>query len=131
MECSLRPYSVGVACALAFAVLDGQEPDASTVARLLPKLESGLDDLEKWWLRGGRKFVNGDEISIADLMIAYEIDMLQVLVTDPKANYEALVLARPTLKAYLERVREACVPVYEEHLKATLVVRDILLKSSK
>lgn len=90
----------------------------------LPGLHVAMDAIEEVWLRDSR-FVAGDEVSVADLLIATELDMLHICLEEP-FSYATLVESRPKLVEYLARVKEACAPHYAEILQPVLNFRAAL-----
>ncbi|XP_050301456.1 glutathione S-transferase theta-1-like [Anthonomus grandis grandis] len=88
-------------------MLTQSPPDADTIATHESNMETSLDEIEELWLSQGHKFIVSDEISVADLFAAAELEQPKV------AGYD-VTKGRPLLEAYLKRVRESCNPVYDE-----------------
>lgn len=79
-----------------------------------------LDDIEKLWLSQG-KYIVGNELTVADLFAACEIEQPRMAGFDPTEG-------RPILKKWLERVREETKPYYEE---AHVILNKIVAKGNK
>ncbi|HEV2363606.1 MAG TPA: glutathione S-transferase family protein [Caulobacteraceae bacterium] len=75
----------------------GGVADEAVVAAALPKAEICYDEIDR--LLGEQRFLAGEALSLADLMIAPQMDLLTLA---PEG--EALVKARPRLAAWLARV---------------------------
>ncbi|EDS39819.1 glutathione-s-transferase theta, gst [Culex quinquefasciatus] len=71
------------------------------------EMERCLDFIEREYLGRGSKFIVGDEISVADLLAACEIEQPRMAGYDPCAG-------RPNLTAWMGRVREVTSPFYEQ-----------------
>ncbi|KAL9696275.1 hypothetical protein quinque_015560 [Culex quinquefasciatus] len=67
------------------------------------EMERCLDFIEREYLGRGSKFIVGDEISVADLLAACEIEQPRMAGYDPCAG-------RPNLTAWMGRVREVTSP---------------------
>lgn len=90
----------------------GREPgDDNVIGSALRQMEKTLDKIEDLWLVGdgaGAGFLGGQaQVSIADLLAAAELEQPRVTGYEPGAG-------RPKVKAWLERVRNATYPHYEE-----------------
>lgn len=84
------------------------EVDPKKVDRLRTKMVDGLDLFEREWLDGGRlPFVGGKEFSFADVVAACEIEQPKLAGFDPRVG-------RPQLAAWMERVRAATNPHYDQ-----------------
>uniref|UniRef100_U5ESX6 glutathione transferase n=1 Tax=Corethrella appendiculata TaxID=1370023 RepID=U5ESX6_9DIPT len=70
-------------------------------------MEYVLDLFENIWLQDGNKFITGNEITVADLLAACEIEQTKV------TGYNACE-GRPKLQKYLETVRAETNPFYDE-----------------
>ncbi|XP_066245865.1 glutathione S-transferase theta-1 [Euwallacea similis] len=99
-------------------IMTGNPPNEKVLAQYEGNLVKGLDQIKELWLSQGPYFL-GDQISVADIFAACEIEQLKVV------NYDAFK-GRPELKAWLERVRDLCNPVYDE---AHAVINKIAAKS--
>ncbi|KAH1007063.1 hypothetical protein HUJ04_004342 [Dendroctonus ponderosae] len=80
-----------------------------------------LDQLEELWLSPELKYIAGDSISVADIFAASELEQTRLAAYDVTKD-------RPILKAWLERVREECNPVYSE---AHAVLNRLVAKNSQ
>ncbi|XP_062539528.1 glutathione S-transferase theta-2B-like [Armigeres subalbatus] len=86
----------------------GLEVDQAKAERLRAKMIDGLDVFEREWLDGGRQpFVTGKELTFADVLAACEIEQPKLAGFDPRVG-------RPQLAAWMERVREATNPYYDQ-----------------
>lgn len=94
-------------------------PDQETVAMHEANMVTCLDQIEELWLSQGRKYIAGDDISVADIFAACELEQPKV------AGYD-VTKGRPILKAWLETVKEDCNPFYNE---AHSVINKIAMKS--
>lgn len=84
----------------------GKEARQDQVDEYRNRMIGCLDTIETVWLKD-TKFLVGNEISVADLLGACEIEQLQVTDYNP---FEG----RPKLTAWIERVRNATKPDYDD-----------------
>lgn len=101
-------------------------------------MESCLDDIENLWLSQG-KFIAGDEITVADLFAACEIEQPRMSIIALTFIFVSNVdiflgmagynptKGRTILKNWLDRVKEATDPYYKE---AHVVVNKIAAKQN-
>ncbi|XP_058831676.1 glutathione S-transferase theta-1-like [Topomyia yanbarensis] len=87
--------------------LMGSKIDPKRAEQFRQQLNSCLDFIEQEYLGGGSKFLVGDEISVADLLAACEIEQPKMAGFDPCSG-------RPNLTAWMGRVREATNPFYDQ-----------------
>nr|WCC58248.1 glutathione S-transferase [Pharsalia antennata] len=87
-------------------MLTGRQPNAAKLELLKDNANNALDQFEELFLSDG-PFINGDEISFADIQAACEIEQPRMAGFDPTEN-------RLKLKMWLERVRNECNPYYDE-----------------
>ncbi|XP_062539529.1 glutathione S-transferase theta-1-like [Armigeres subalbatus] len=87
--------------------LTGSEVNPERAEEFKAKMEDCLDFIEKDYLGGANRFLVGDEISVADLFAACEIEQPKIAGFDPCAG-------RPKMTAWMTRVREATNPYYDE-----------------
>ncbi|KAL7294121.1 hypothetical protein TKK_0012152 [Trichogramma kaykai] len=85
---------------------EAREPTISELEQHLQRMEICLDQIENIWLKD-KSFLIGDEISIADIFGACEIEHARMAEFDPRKN-------RPKLSAWLDRVIQATSPHYDE-----------------
>ncbi|KAI3426897.1 hypothetical protein D9Q98_006841 [Chlorella vulgaris] len=81
----------------------------------LPTLQAALKALDDVWLRDGSFVAGQAQISIADLLLACEVEQLCLLdgaVQGP--GMEELLGPHSRLLAWLDRVRSACSPHYDD-----------------
>jgi len=86
--------------------LMGQSVDTKRVAEAKKQMESALDLITNVWLKE-KPFIVGNEITVADLVAATEIEQLVVTDYNP---FEG----RPTLKTWIELVKSKTSPHYED-----------------
>ncbi|KAL7294120.1 hypothetical protein TKK_0012151 [Trichogramma kaykai] len=101
-----------VAYLIAKAILPmrtGQQSPPEELERLMKDMDACLDQIENIWLRDGAIFLTGQEISIADIVGACEIEHPRMVGYDPRKG-------RPKLSAWLDRVAKATSPHYEDAL---------------
>ncbi|XP_065084635.1 glutathione S-transferase theta-1-like [Ochlerotatus camptorhynchus] len=87
--------------------LRGEAVESKVVGRLRMEMIGCLDFIESNVLQSDVKYIAGDEISIADLVAACEIEQPKL------AGYDARV-GRPKLTAWMQRVKEHTQPDYDE-----------------
>lgn len=137
---SLRPGCSALVWALALAKtvppggtarrLEAESPAAALAA--LASLELALDALEggggggSWLLSAEGGFLAGRRrLSIADLLVATELDQLRLLEVSKDddqlessklaaVSFASLLAPRPRVRAYLYRTKEACGPHWDE-----------------
>lgn len=79
-----------------FAKSLGRPYDAKAVARTAKEVQKAMDILNDVWLMNGKKYLMGEEISIADLSCVCELMQLRMVDSD--------LGNRPQLQAYVERM---------------------------
>ncbi|KAI7815383.1 glutathione S-transferase [Rhyzopertha dominica] len=84
----------------------GITPDPVKIQKLEQEMSSCLDSIETLWLSQNR-YIAGNEISVADLFAACEIEQPRMAGYDPKNG-------RPKLAEWLDRVRQETNPFYDE-----------------
>ena len=72
--------------------------DNKRVAAAEKALRACLDDFEKMWLRDGRKYVAGEEISVGDILAVCELE--QPIVAGLRVEE-----GKPPMAEYMDRVR--------------------------
>eukprot|EP00798_Chlamydomonas_sp_ICE-L_P022751 gene22751-29918_t len=81
--------------------------------KYLDGTKKSLSTLEDIFL-AKNKFVAGDEISVADLMVASEIEQLCIMKKEPTGTCMAELLEpHPKVRAWLKTVAETCAPHYD------------------
>jgi len=115
--------STRVNCAMYFQkrwmmpFLKQKMPDEKTVALMKERMERTLSDIEKIWLANGDKaFLCGDEISVADILAACEMEQPSM------AGYD-VGEGRPILAAYMQRVRDQLNPHYDNVHDSVYMIR--------
>uniref|UniRef100_A0A6B2E898 Putative glutathione s-transferase n=1 Tax=Phlebotomus kandelakii TaxID=1109342 RepID=A0A6B2E898_9DIPT len=97
-----------------------QPPNEAALERLSSSANKSLDLLETVWLAQG-DFLIGTDVTVADLWAICEIEELTLTSFDPTEG-------RPKLAAWMERVRKATNPFYDE---AHEILWNIRKKSSR
>ncbi|CAH1405488.1 unnamed protein product [Nezara viridula] len=90
-----------------FPMMTGKPPASNLLERSLKETVNSCNTFEKIYLSSDKKFLFGNELSIADLMAAMELEQPQMAGYDPREG-------RPKLASYLENVRAATNPHYDE-----------------
>ncbi|ETN68079.1 glutathione transferase, theta class [Anopheles darlingi] len=85
----------------------GSTVDPKRAEQYKSQLDSCLDFIEQVFLGHGSPYIVGDQISIADLVAACEIEQPKMAGYDPCAG-------RPNLTQWMERVRNATNPYYDQ-----------------
>ncbi|XP_055693139.1 glutathione S-transferase theta-3-like [Lutzomyia longipalpis] len=80
-------------------------PNAKKMEKLRNEVNKSLDLLENLWLRSG-DFLIDNQLTIADIWAVCEIEQLSLTPLD-------VMKERPKLKAWMERVRNATNPFYD------------------
>nr|UCR60999.1 glutathione-S-transferase [Aphelinus asychis] len=99
-------------CALYFQIkfliplLKGSPPKPEQVAKFEDRMIECLDQMENIWLKD-TPFLIGDQISIADILGACEVEQPRMAGFNPRDG-------RPNLSAWLDRVAKETSPYYEE-----------------
>ncbi|KAL1132834.1 hypothetical protein AAG570_010786 [Ranatra chinensis] len=87
-------------------LLTGKAAKSLRVSNYKRRMEKVCDQIESVWLKG-KLFIAGDQISIADLLAATELEQLRPTLYDP-------TIGRPLMAGWMERVKRATTPHYEE-----------------
>lgn len=83
-----------------------------------------LQDINDVFLKDAY-FVAGDEISIADLLLACEVEQLRFQDASGKdPDFQQLLGQYPNIEPWLERVAVACAPHYEHALRAVKIAAE-------
>nr|WLK66393.1 glutathione S-transferase [Eocanthecona furcellata] len=82
-----------------------QPVEESRLEQCRSKLDRSCDLIDKVWLQEG-KYIAGEEISIADIVAATELEQLAMTDYDPRRG-------RPRLDAWMLRVRQDTNPLYD------------------
>ena len=81
----------------------------------LPTLKSALKIIDQVWLASDQRFLVGDELTLADLLVACEIEQLMVMDGTKKGpRMEELLSGRARVTAWLERVKGRTAPHWNE-----------------
>ncbi|XP_050503681.1 glutathione S-transferase theta-1-like isoform X1 [Diabrotica virgifera virgifera] len=83
----------------------GRQPSEEEVRKAKKYMEKSLQDFQNYFLSNG-KFINGDQISYADIHAACEIEQTRVAGYDVRDRF-------PKIKEWIEAVREECNPHYD------------------
>uniref|UniRef100_A0A182Q6X2 glutathione transferase n=1 Tax=Anopheles farauti TaxID=69004 RepID=A0A182Q6X2_9DIPT len=101
----------------------GSKVDPKRADQYRAQMETCLDFIENEFLGGGAPFIVGKEISVADLLAVCEIEQPRMAGYDPYAG-------RPNLTKWMERVREATNPYYDEaHKFLNKLAQDTVAKN--
>uniref|UniRef100_A0A6B2E8D9 glutathione transferase n=1 Tax=Phlebotomus kandelakii TaxID=1109342 RepID=A0A6B2E8D9_9DIPT len=101
-----------ITCALYFQLLwlkplmTGKKPNPEAVAEHQKRVEDTLDAIENIWLEKS-PFLAGNEVTVADIWCACEIEQLILTPFDFRKG-------RPKLSAWMDKVRSATNPFYDE-----------------
>lgn len=101
-----------LACAMYFQtkwllpIMSGKPAKPERVAFFEKRVVDTLDIIENIWLNN-KSYLTGNQISVADIFGACEIEQTRLAGYDP---YEG----RPVLKEWMERVKKETSPYYEE-----------------
>ncbi|XP_053677843.1 glutathione S-transferase theta-1-like [Anopheles nili] len=102
----------------------GTKVDPKRAEQYKTQMESCLDFIEREFLGGGSRFIVGDEISVADLLAACEIEQPKMAGYDP-------CVGRPNLTEWMARVREATNPFYDQAHKLVYKIAPDTVTSHK
>lgn len=76
-----------------------------------------VQDIDSVFLHDSQ-FVAGDEISVADLLLAVEIESLRAQDATSGPGYDDLLADHSRLRAWMERVASRCEPHYDRALRS-------------
>ncbi|CAG9771628.1 unnamed protein product [Ceutorhynchus assimilis] len=108
-----HPLNTRMKCALYFwhkwliPIMTESEPNERKVAAQESEMVTCLDEIETLWLSQGHKYLTGDQISVADIFAACEMEQPRI------AGYD-VTEGRPLIKTWFERVKQDCHPFYNE-----------------
>ncbi|KDD76755.1 hypothetical protein H632_c117p2 [Helicosporidium sp. ATCC 50920] len=87
----------------------GMEGSSEVAERFsLPRVKQALGEMENCFL-SNHEYLAAGEISIADLLVVCELEMLQMLdVEDKSPKFDELLADYPRVRAWRSRVRERC-----------------------
>lgn len=112
-----------VFCAMYFQLvwllpmLTGKPTAPERVEEMKDRMIMALDTMEDVWLGEKNKFLTGDKITAADIWAACEIEQPKMAGYDPREG-------RPNLTNWLNEVRKATNPVYDEAHKIVYKVAE-------
>lgn len=88
----------------------GVVPNPSIAAEGKEILSLALGQLEKYWLQGGgRPFMAGSEVSLADLLCCCELEQLTMMSKEKHGtDLEDQLVGRPLIRKWMAMVAEAC-----------------------
>uniref|UniRef100_A0A1Q3FIY1 glutathione transferase n=1 Tax=Culex tarsalis TaxID=7177 RepID=A0A1Q3FIY1_CULTA len=110
---SWQQHNTRATCAIYFQYMwlrprmMGTKVNPERAEQLKSQMETCLDFIESEYLGAGQKFLVGDQISVADLLAACEIEQPKMAGFDPCAG-------RPNLTAWMARVRDETNPYYDQ-----------------
>ncbi|XP_071445871.1 glutathione S-transferase theta-1-like [Hetaerina americana] len=87
--------------------LTGTPADKKLVDMLQNNMDQSFDYIENVWLKNDKKYLIGEQISIADLLGVFEAHSTRVAGYDPRIN-------RPKLTSWMDRMRTELNPHYDE-----------------
>jgi glutathione S-transferase len=94
----LRKAVVGLVFARVMGKQGSRHTEPKAVIRTAKEVNKALDIMDTIWLKDGKLFLTGNEISIADLSSACEITQLKMMKFD--------LGSRPNLRAWMKRMEE-------------------------
>uniref|UniRef100_A0A069DR68 Putative glutathione s-transferase theta-1 n=1 Tax=Panstrongylus megistus TaxID=65343 RepID=A0A069DR68_9HEMI len=100
-------------CALYFRVttldplITGIQPSPKKVNDFKRRMIEVCDKMNDIWLKDGKKYITGDNITIADLLATAELEQLRMTDYDPREG-------RSALASWMARVRQRTNPYYDE-----------------
>uniref|UniRef100_U5EXP6 glutathione transferase n=1 Tax=Corethrella appendiculata TaxID=1370023 RepID=U5EXP6_9DIPT len=99
-------------CALYFRYvwmnpLLGRKVNPEKAEEMKDRMSDNIDLFQEIWLNSNNKFIAGNEISVADILAACELEQPKIAGYDP-------TIGRPKLKEYMELVRQTTNPYYDE-----------------
>lgn len=100
--------------------MTGSETPPEKVEEAYANMQRCLDSIEIFWLSQG-KYIVGDELTVADLFAACEIEQPRMAGFEPTEG-------RPILKEWLDRVKAETQPYYEE---ANVILNKVVAKGQK
>ncbi|GBP82952.1 Glutathione S-transferase theta-3 [Eumeta japonica] len=96
----------------------GRQPDPKQVAGYEGRMINCLDLFETKWLSQGYLFLTGDNITVADLWAACEIEQPRMAGFDATLKY-------PNIAAWMQRVKAYFNPYYEEgHVIVNKIIKN-------
>ncbi|CAG5125687.1 unnamed protein product [Candidula unifasciata] len=117
-------FNTRAKCALLFQQLliipraTGKPVNQEKVSNCRKEVTKMVEDLESYFLKNTR-YLGGDELSIADLLGTCEL--LQLYGVHEQGLYES----SPTVKAWIERVRQDTNPIFDEAHKMVARTHDV------
>ncbi|KAK9504329.1 hypothetical protein O3M35_010689 [Rhynocoris fuscipes] len=88
-------------------LLTGVQPHPKKVENFKNRVIEVCDKINNIWLKDNKKFITGNEITIADLLAIAELDQLKMTDYDPTEG-------RPAISNWMDRVRNRLNPYYNE-----------------
>lgn len=118
---------VRLPCAMYFRLIylepmmTGKKPEPKQIESYKRRMENALEEFENNWLNQGHKFVAGDNISVADLIAACEIEQPRMAGYDPMKQYNRI-------GEWMSHVQDYFNPFYGE---GHAIVNKVIKKSAK
>ncbi|XP_052741376.1 glutathione S-transferase theta-1 [Bicyclus anynana] len=112
-------------CAMFFRVkvldptITGVAPNAKTLSGYENRMISALETFENHWLQKGTKFIAGDNITVADLLAACELEQPRAAGYDPADSFEGM-------SSWWKAVQEYFSPYYNE---AHVIIKKVAEKN--
>ena len=91
--------------------------DEERIAVAQKALDTCLDEFERVWLRGGRSYLAGERVSVADILAVCELEQPGI------AGFE-VGKGRPNIAGYMDRVRRDLNPHYDIHTELIHKLRE-------
>ena len=101
----------------------GKPLDVKRLAEFQDMLQKTLDSIESVYLKDGRPYLCGDQISFADLLGVCELMQPYAVGQDVSAD-------RPVLKAWMDRLKADLAPHFDDTHKILYKARQLFLKSN-
>jgi len=114
---TLRKGAAGVCWQRVVAKNLGAPTSEQALKEATAALKAALDQMEAYWLQKGKlPYVGGSQPCLADLLCACELSNLQIAdpLTPPGDRLEALLAARPAVRAWYANVQNFVGPAWEE-----------------
>ncbi|KAI8437057.1 hypothetical protein MSG28_010426 [Choristoneura fumiferana] len=114
-------------CAMFFRVkvldplVTGRPVDNKQVEGYLRRMENALDSFDSLWLGQGHQFITGDNICVADLLAACEVEQPRMAGYDASAKYA-------NIAGWMQRVKSHFNPHYDE---GHMIVNKLIEKQRK
>uniref|UniRef100_A0A0K8TV27 Glutathione-S-transferase n=1 Tax=Epiphyas postvittana TaxID=65032 RepID=A0A0K8TV27_EPIPO len=102
-------------------VVTGKPVDTKQLEGYVRRMEGALDSFDQLWLGQGHNFITGDNICVADLLAACELEQPRMAGYDPSAKYA-------NISEWIKRVRSHFNPHYDQ---GHVIVNKVIEKNNK